>query len=241
MCSLCVHTLIFSFCKYFILRRSLPTEDDFQVFPTSSSGVPLCVEGAWVATINMNRTGITAELLFYFFICTFTSLCCWILFICCLAQALLATFSSIYLFFVCQAITRPRCLSTRHLAKPLKAQNTTRTNSSKSRQLHQYSDLFLLESVIFLADLDVKHIKIEQLFRGCLQRSHPRRVGSATGSEKKYRAVMTCVRVCGWEEQKGSCNFIPVLCKCFLCAVFDNVKLVFLWFVRCKIDYLRCT
>lgn len=41
--------------------------------------------------------------------------------------------------------------------------------------------------------------------------------------------------------QKGSCNFIPVLCKCFVCAVFDNVKLVFLWFVRCRIDYFRCT
>lgn len=39
----------------------------------------------------------------------------------------------------------------------------------------------------------------------------------------------------------GSCNFILVLCKCFLCAVFDNVKLVFLWFVRCRTDYLRCT
>lgn len=32
-----------------------------------------------------------------------------------------------------------------------------------------------------------------------------------------------------------------MLCKCFLCAVFDNVKLVFLWFVRCRVDYLRCT
>lgn len=43
------------------------------------------------------------------------------------------------------------------------------------------------------------------------------------------------------EDEKGSCSFLPVLCKCFVCAVFDNVKLVFLSFVRCQIDYFRCT